>query len=80
MTDPNDLVAQLVGTRALGDRRGRFLSNDCDMFAQYSRFFLTRIYSSKFMYHGCGRKFCELNDPPSTSLEDAPIQRSNTVA
>src|SRR6266516_3982571 len=29
--------------------------------------------------YGCGRKFCEPNEPPSISLEDAPIQRSSTV-
>src|SRR5436190_17850318 len=28
----------------------------------------------------CGRKFCELNEPPSTSFEEAPSQRSSTVA
>src|SRR6266446_6457786 len=77
-TTKRPMIASAITTRALGDRRGRFLSNDCDMLAQYSWFFLTRIYYSKFMHHGCGRKFCELNDPPSTSLEDAPIQRSST--
>src|SRR5215469_18377345 len=46
-TTKRPMIVSAITTRALGDRRGRFLSNDCDMLAQYSRFFLTRIYYSK---------------------------------
>src|SRR5258708_4087027 len=72
-TTKRPMIASAITTRTLGDRRGRFLSNDCAMLAQSSQFFLTRINLSKSINHGCGRKICELNDPPSTSLEDAPI-------